>query len=284
MTRPAAPETLRILSWNVNGLRSILAKGFREVIEKRNPDVVCLQEIKITADDLAPIAALLPGYTTFASHAARPGYSGVALLLRDNLAKDVRISDRLSTKTTSPLEEAAHQEGRVLIAESSQFLLYNIYFPSGTSGETRQDFKYQFLDHLTAHLNELSEAQRSRAVICGDFNICHKPEDIHHPEVATRRQLTGFLPDERAWIDRLVASGFVDSFRAIHPEVRDVYSWWTYRAGARGKNLGWRIDYQFVAKELAPHVEDAQILTDVMGSDHCPTELLLQIAKTTAAR
>lgn len=274
LSRRTATAPLRILSWNVNGLRAILGKNLPEVISSFSPDILCLQEIKLSASDLAPLLPHFPDYLVFASHADRPGYSGVALLVHRRLPWAENLKVRTTLEGTS---DSFSKEGRILVAETPYGELYNLYFPSGTSGPERQDFKYQFLHALEAHWAARSTAARASMLVCGDFNICHTRHDIHHPDEATRRQLTGFLPEERAWMDRVMALGFHDSYRITRPDERGVYSWWTYRAGARGKNLGWRIDYQLVGKDHVPYVEAAALHPSIQGSDHCPTSLELTL-------
>ncbi|MCB0322859.1 MAG: exodeoxyribonuclease III [Bdellovibrionales bacterium] len=255
---------MKLICWNVNGLRSIQRKGLQGFLEEQQPDVLCLQETKICEDQLTAELEPPPSYRRICSSAQKRGYSGVATYLR----------------TTVPCEEekllrglgntSFDNEGRYLVTRHPHFVLYNIYFPSGTTGEARQQVKYDFLDHFLEHLQTLSAADRERLIICGDFNICHRPIDIHHPETAEKRKLSGFLPEERAWMDRFVDYGFVDTFRLIHGDIEKAYTWWTFRAGARQKNLGWRIDYIFVSEALAPQVRDAGILNTCEGSDHCP--------------
>jgi len=269
----ASPSTLTILSWNVNGLRSILGKGFARVINELRPDAVCLQEVKAFEKDVPHLAVELPDYQTFYSSAQKPGYSGVATLLRS----PGLIPPEAILRNFSPTAVRFAREGRILILPLGEFSIYNLYFPSGTSGERRQAEKYIFLDLFLNHLKQLNPKEKNKVIVCGDLNICHRPIDIHHPIEAERRKLTGFLPEERVWMDAFVAAGFTDTYRALHPERKGEYSWWTYRAGARGKNLGWRIDYQFVADALAKRVTDARLLTSIEGSDHCPTVLSIDL-------
>ena len=161
-------------------------------------------------------------------------------------------------------------EGRYLINEIEDLLVYNIYFPSGTSGELRQAFKYNFLDHLFDHIQSLSPNDKQRLVLAGDFNICHQDIDIHHPIEATKRGLTGFLPQERRWMDKLVSAGLIDTLREVKGNLPKQYSWWSFRANSRAKNLGWRIDYIFTDLALKHRIKDAMLLPQVSGSDHCP--------------
>ncbi len=260
---------MKLFSWNVNGLRAVYKKGFAEFIARESFEVLCLQEIKIQADQLVEELAPPPHLIRHCTYAEKKGYSGVATYIDSSLkCNEESIARGVGT--------SLDHEGRFLITEIEDILLYNLYIPSGTTGELRQTAKYGFLDQFLEHLQGLPKAARDRIVLCGDFNICHKAIDIHHPETASKRELSGFLPDERKWMDRLVEAGFVDSFRRVHPDARDQYSWWSYRAGSRGKNLGWRIDYFFVAEALQERIKDAGILSDVMGSDHCPIFLELE--------
>ena len=273
-SRSSSNSPLTILGWNVNGLRSILTKGFSDIVREIDPDVICLQEVKAFEKDVPNLGSDFPDYSVAFSSAEKPGYSGVATFVKKSRGS---AAGTLRTSLSKERDLFA-REGRILITEVEGLLLYNLYFPSGTSGEDRQAEKYRFLDVLLAHLLGLPERERKRVLLCGDYNICHKEIDIHHPREAEKRKLTGFLPEERAWMDKLVQAGFVDSYRALHPTTIGEYSWWTYRAGARGKNLGWRIDYQFLAAPLASRITQAELLTSVQGSDHCPTLLTLSVA------
>ena len=259
---------MKLISWNVNGIRSAAGKGLFEFLAAEKPEVLCLQETKIHQHQLTPELASPPGYRSVFVDAHKPGYSGVATFFSDKLSK---------CENCFGIEQVAYdREGRFIISDLGEFLLYNIYFPSGTSGEERQAYKYSFLDAFYDHLKRLPTRDKKRLIICGDFNICHREIDIHHPAEATRRQLTGFLPEERAWIDRFIALGFIDAFRMINGDEPKRYTWWSYRAGSRGKNLGWRIDYFFVSEELKNRVKQAKIMENVTGSDHCPISLVLE--------
>lgn len=255
---------VKILSWNVNGLRSILAKGLHKVLEEHPADIVCLQETKIQDSQLDEIADSLPQGNWIHSPATKKGYSGVAIFHQASKNPPLTIEAKGIGKSHFD------SEGRFILARHKNFTLYNIYFPSGTSGEERQKFKYTFLDALYDHFDKLPKAEKKRLIVCGDFNICHREIDIHHPDVATKRQLTGFLPDERKWMDSFCELGFTDTFRHFHGDTPHQYTWWSYRAGARKKNLGWRIDYFFVANELQDAIHSVEILGHVQGSDHCP--------------
>jgi len=260
---------IKLVSWNVNGLRSIVSKNFSSLIQDVCPDVLCLQETKIHYELSMEFGILLgSNHQSSFNCADKKGYSGVATFV------DKRL---LGGQRDLPEASMGSGEGRILASSVGPYTLYNIYFPSGTSGEDRQDYKYKFLDAIYEHLSDLSPSQRSNLIICGDFNICHRDIDIHHPREAERRGLSGFLPEERKWMDMFCDLGFIDTFRLVHGPKESIYSWWTYRAGARAKNLGWRIDYFFVSKELKDMVVGADILTHVGGSDHCPVTLEMKI-------
>lgn len=262
---------MKILLWNVNGYRSILGKGLGNILKKERPDVVCLQETKAHPDQLDENHFPLEGYDGQFSSARKKGYSGTATFCQKKL--------KAETRAVGIGKKAYDSEGRFVVTEVGGLLIYNVYFPSGTSGEERQNFKYKFLDDFLAHLKSLSAKDLSRTIIAGDFNICHKPIDIHHPDKAAKLGLTGFLPEERAWMDRFADFGFVDSFRRMHPGEKDAYTWWSFRANSRAKNLGWRIDYIFVHKNLQSKIRKASILKDVKGSDHCPITLELALGR-----
>lgn len=247
---------LRILSWNVNGLRAILGKGFGEWLAKEQPDILCLQETKVKADQLPAAAKHFPGYQTFWAAAERPGYSGVALFTK-RPPQNVRPGFGV---------EYFDNEGRTLVADYGEFLLYNVYFPNGKASAQRLRYKMEFYEAFLAHVQELLAAGRP-LVVCGDVNTAHKAIDLARPK--ENEKVSGFLPEERAWIDRFLAAGFVDTFRIFTAEGGH-YSWWDYKSRARERNVGWRIDYFFVTSNLADRVRSAFILPEVMGSDHCP--------------
>jgi exodeoxyribonuclease-3 len=253
---------MKIVSWNVNGYRSIYKKGFSDFVKNENPDILCIQETKawpeqLVAEELAPL-----GYKSFFSKAQKKGYSGVATFINPKI-NILNHVDKIGI-------DKFDNEGRFAITKFPDFTLYNIYFPSGTTGDIRQNFKYDFLDNFLSHLQSLDDHEKKKIILCGDFNICHKEIDIHHPVQATKLELSGFLPDERAWMDKLCELGFVDAFRFKNGAIEKAYTWWTFRAGARAKNLGWRIDYFFVHNELANKTTNARILNDITGSDHVP--------------
>lgn len=257
--------SVKLVSWNVNGFRSALNKGLREFLAVEKPHLLCLQETKSDETVFADERYQLPGYRVHFSCAQKKGYSGVATWVRDGI-EPAQVECGIGAKHFD-------QEGRFVILRFKDFDLYNTYYPSGTTGEIRQAFKYKFLDALYEHVKTLPGRKRSRIVMCGDFNICHREVDIHHPDTATKLELSGFLPAEREWMDKFEALGFVDTFRAIHGPDRKRYTWWSFRAGARSKNLGWRIDYIWVGKGLKEAVQNADIFDTVKGSDHCPISL-----------
>ena len=254
---------MRLLSWNVNGIRAVEKRGFLEWLNQTSPDVLCLQETKAQPDQLSPALLTPDGYHSYWNHPARKGYSGVALYTR---AQPVEVRsgfgiDRFDT------------EGRVLMARFPGFLLFNVYFPNGRMSGERLTYKLEFYDAFLDHLVTLRE-QGERIVICGDYNTAHKEIDLARPKA--NEKTSGFLPEERAWMDRLTDSGFVDTFRLFQGEGGN-YTWWDIRTGARDRNIGWRLDYFFVSANMVNSVLDAAILSEVTGSDHCPISLTLAV-------
>jgi len=253
---------LQILSYNVNGLRAAMRNGLMEWISAHSFDILCFQEVKATVDqvDLAPFEAL--GYRLVGWNAAKKkGYSGVAIF-----SKIPADSYVLGCGT-----DLYDQEGRIICADFGNITIVNAYFPSGTSGDARQGIKMSFLSDFQAWIQTLQQAGRSLVVV-GDYNIAHQEIDIHDP--VRNKNTTGFLPEERAWMSQWFGSGFTDAFRHANPDLVE-YSWWSYRAGARGNNKGWRIDYQSVSNSLCPHIKSCRHLADAVHSDHCPVYLEL---------
>jgi exodeoxyribonuclease III len=247
---------MKILTYNVNGIRSAASKGLFDFLKTENPDVVCLQEIKAEKDqaDLAAIEAL--GYHHHWFSAQKKGYSGVAIFSKQ---KPLHVEYGCGHKDFD-------FEGRCIRADFKDFSVLSIYFPSGTTGDIRQEVKYRFLDHIFDHVKKL-EGELPALVVCGDYNICHKPIDIHNP--VGNKDSSGFLPEERAWMDKWFGNGFTDSFRHINPDPH-WYTWWSFRANARENNKGWRIDYISVSDSMAHQIKDSKILMDARHSDHCP--------------
>jgi len=247
---------MKIISYNVNGLRSALGKGFLEWLNGSGADIICLQETKLQEDQVDRMAFEFLGYRSWWHSAEKKGYSGVAILSRK---EPIKVSRGMGIPRYD-------MEGRVLKMEFEDFTLLNIYFPSGTTGEVRQAFKMQFLEDVLNYANSLRK-EGKELLICGDYNIAYKPVDINHPE--RHKNSSGFLPEEREWMDRFISSGFTDTFR-VFSEAPEQYSWWSYRAGSRAKNLGWRIDYHMLTPGLKNKLKAAGIMPEVVHSDHCP--------------
>lgn len=243
----------------MNGIRSAVRKGLLDFVREINPDIICLQEIKAQTGQMHEDDFLALGYKTFAFPAEKPGYSGVAVLtkeLPDQVISGIKV-------------EKYDREGRVIQLDFGDVSVISAYFPSGTTGDTRQAFKMEFLSDFHVYLNELRRT-RPNLIISGDYNICRLWIDIHNPE--KQQNTSGFLPEEREWFAQFVADGYVDSFREIDKEPHQ-YSWWSYRAGARPNNKGWRIDYHIVTNPLKDKIRDAKILPQAVHSDHCPVLL-----------
>lgn len=253
---------MRIITYNVNGIRAAMNKGLVDWMKATEPDVLCLQEIKATPDqvDVAPFEAM--GYHLYWYPAQKKGYSGVAIFTK---IKPNHVEYGCGI-------EHYDFEGRVLRVDFDHCSVASIYHPSGSSGEERQTFKMKWLADFQRYIDGL-KATVPNLILCGDYNICHKPIDIHNPK--SNANTSGFLPEEREWLEKFIQSGFTDSFRHFNQDPHQ-YSWWSYRAGSRGKNLGWRIDYNLVANHLNENLKKAEILPDAMHSDHCP--VMLEIA------
>jgi len=254
-------SAITLMSWNVNGLRAVLKKGFMDFLDTYRPDVLGIQETKLQAEQVPADMKSLSEYQVVWNHAERRGYSGTALLFRTDPPEIV----------APPPDSLLSEEGRVIRADFPEFTLLNIYFPNGQMNEERLQYKLRFYDQCLEYCEQLRARGRS-LVIAGDFNTAHNEIDLKNPGPNSDR--SGFLPVERAWLDRLVAAGYRDTYRFLHPD-RVEYSWWTYRFQARSRNVGWRIDYFFISPDLVERVADAWILTDVPGSDHCPVALRL---------
>lgn len=254
---------LRIISYNVNGIRSASSKGFAGWLAETRPDVICLQEIKVAREDFDPAPFEALGYYCNIFPAQKKGYSGVAIF-------SLQKPNHVQAGTGHALYDA---EGRNLRIDIGEISIISSYFPSGTTGDERQNIKMEYLDYFFDYVQQLQKT-RSKLVIAGDYNICHKPIDIHDP--VRNKDTTGFKPEEREWMEKYFNSGFVDSFRHFHKEPHQ-YSWWSFRAGARGKNKGWRIDYIAVTKNLEKNLLDAAMFQDVKHSDHCPVYCKLKL-------
>ena len=255
----------KILSWNVNGIRAVKGKGFLKWLSEESPDILCLQETRAQPEQLDKDLLEPEGYHTYWNYPERKGYSGVATFTREKPQQLVQYD---FGHTDFGLE------GRVLRTEYPEFTLFNIYFPNGKKDETRLKYKMDFYDTFLQFADSL-KAKGKKLVICGDFNTAHKEIDLARPK--ENEKISGFLPMERAWLDKFVAHGYVDTFRHFNQEPNQ-YSWWDLKSGARARNVGWRIDYFFVSENLLTSLARAFILPEVIGSDHCPVGILLKTA------
>lgn len=253
---------MKIVTFNVNGLRAALSKGLADWVQVNQPDVLCLQEVKISHDIADSFRDTFAGYHWQVHCAEKKGYSGVAILSKEK-PKEVIIGSG---------NAEVDKEGRILMALIGDVLVMSVYLPSGTMGDSRQVVKDAFMEFFLPFCQPLLKKHK-KVVICGDFNICHTEIDIHNPKGLSNT--SGFLPHERAWMTRFIESGFVDSLRVVNEKPAQ-YTWWSFRANARAKNLGWRLDYQFVSEALHSCVKQHVLHTEVMMSDHIPTTLTLQ--------
>ena len=252
----------KIITYNVNGIRAALAKNWIDWLMVEKPDVICIQETKANPEQLDLTVFDSLGYHHYWHSAQKKGYSGVAVFSKEKPHKVVQGFGN----------DLYDNEGRILRVDFEQFSVASLYLPSGSSGDERQAFKMKMLDFFKDYATRL-KSEIPNLVICGDYNICNKPIDIHNPKA--NEKTSGFLPEEREWFDNFLACGFVDSFRLINKEPQQ-YTWWSYRAGARGKNLGWRIDYNLVSESLKENIHHARIIPEAVHSDHCPCVLELK--------
>ncbi|MDB5037512.1 MAG: xth [Bacteriovoracaceae bacterium] len=250
---------IKIISWNVNGIRACSKKGFADFIAKERPQIICLQETKAVEEQCLEIIEAHSSYKQTWHSAEKPGYSGV-----------------LTWHQTNPIEvligsgeKKYDREGRVIVLDQGPFYLVNLYFPNGAASDDRHFFKMRFLKDILKFFKDLDK--KKPVIMTGDFNIAHKPIDIHDP--IRLDGTSGFKPEEREWMDQFVASGFVDTYRHLYPTAKDEYSWWSYRQGSRQRNKGWRIDYFFVSDRIKEKIKSIKMHQQVMGSDHCPLSL-----------
>ena len=249
---------MKIISYNVNGIRAAINKGFKEWLAETNPDILCLQELKAMPDQVENFYEEM-GYYMYWENAEKKGYSGVAILSK---TKPNHVEHGCGNETYD-------NEGRVIRADFNDFSVISVYMPSGTSGDIRQDFKYQWLDFFQDYVDDLRK-QIPNLIVSGDYNIAHKEIDIHNP--VSNKNSSGFLPEERAWLTKYVDSGFIDTFRVFNQEPHQ-YSWWSYRANARANNKGWRIDYHMATSPLKDRLKNAYIMPEAKHSDHGPIVL-----------
>lgn len=249
---------MKLISWNVNGLRACIKKGFLDFFTAADSDIFCLQETKLQAGQ---VELALPGYEQYWNYAVKKGYAGTAVISKDK---------PLAVKYGMGIEEH-DREGRVIALEFNRFYLVNVYTPNSQRGLPRLPYRMQWEDDFRAYLGELE--QHKPVILCGDLNVAHKEIDIKNP--AANRKNAGFTDQERAKMTELINQGFIDSFRYFYPEKRGAYTWWSYFRNARERNSGWRLDYFLVSERLRAQLADAEIYAEVMGSDHCPIALTL---------
>jgi exodeoxyribonuclease-3 len=252
-------KKIRFLSWNVNGIRAIQKKGFLDWLKKENPDILCLQETKAHPDQLDDVLKNVDGYESHFSSAEKKGYSGVVTYTK---LKPLSVQQGIGIKKFD-------SEGRFIITEFDEFTLFNIYFPNGKASDERLQYKMEFYETFLKHCKKLFK-EGKKIVICGDVNTAHKEIDLARPK--ENSVISGFLPQEREWIDKFLAAGFIDTFRMFNQEP-DQYTWWDMVTRARERNVGWRIDYFYISENLREKITSAKIHQDVMGSDHCPISI-----------
>ncbi len=255
---------MKFVSYNVNGIRAAINKGFIDWIKGENPDIIGFQEIKSLENQIDTNIFKDLGYNIYWHPAVKKGYSGVAFLSK---IKPNHVEYGMGINLYD-------DEGRIIRMDFDNVSFISAYFPSGTTGDLRQAFKYQFLEDVYGYSRDLIKSFPN-LIMSGDYNICHKPIDIHNP--ISNKNSSGFLPEERAWMDKFTQSGFIDSFRLKNSNP-DQYTWWSYRAGARSKNLGWRIDYHMVTEPIKNKIIDSKILPEIHHSDHCPILLELDLS------
>ena len=254
---------MKLISWNVNGIRAVAKKGFLEWFEAEQPDILCLQETKSNPDQLGFELTHPAGYQAYFSSCSRKkGYSGVVTYAKK---KPLSVEEGMGI-------EKFDEEGRIVTTEFKEFTLLNIYFPNGKASSERLFYKMEFYESFLKHIEKLKTTGK-KIIFCGDVNTAHKSIDLARPK--ENEDVSGFLPIEREWIDRMVSKGYMDAFREFHPE-SDQYTWWSQRSGARERNVGWRIDYFFLQSELRKNLKDSYHLPLLTGSDHCPVVAIME--------
>ena len=256
-------NTIEIISWNVNGIRAVANKKALEWIDESQTDILCLQEIKAQQDQIPKDLFVKEFDEILINSGERKGYSGTATFstLKSNYHSTCKTIDTL-------------HEGRIIETHYGDIVLFNIYFPNGQKDEERLAYKMKFYDDFLAYCEQLKEEGKS-IIVCGDVNTAHREIDLKNPKANAKT--SGFLAIEREWIDKFLDHGYIDTFRYVHGDIEDRYSWWSYRANARVKNVGWRIDYFFISEDLAENLEDAFILDHITGSDHCPVGIRISL-------
>lgn len=250
---------MKIVTYNINGIRAALRKGLDEWLKSIDPDIICLQEIKAREEQFDSSIFTNLGYHCYWYSAQKPGYSGTAILCKE---KPIKVTYGMNY-------ESYDKEGRVMRVDFETYSVISVYMPSGSSGDSRQAFKMTFLEDFHNYISELIQ-RVPNLIIAGDYNICHKAIDIHNPQ--RNQNTSGFLPEEREWLSSFIDLGFIDTFRYFNREPHQ-YSWWSYRSNARAKNLGWRIDYLLATQSMESRLNRATILSQATHSDHCPVLL-----------
>lgn len=253
---------MKLISWNVNGLRAVMKKDFLSILESMDADVLCIQETKAQDDQVAEALLALEGYRVYSSSAVRKGYSGTAVLCRQEpqcVTYGIGIEEH-------------DQEGRVITVEYPEFYLIDVYVPNSGQELARLDYRQEWDKALFNYMKNLERTKP--VIICGDFNVAHEPIDIARPK-ENYNKAAGYTQKEIDGMDRFIQGGFVDTFRHFYPDKRDIYSWWSYRFGAREKNIGWRIDYFLMSQSLLSNLKEAFILNEIEGSDHCPVGIVI---------
>lgn len=252
-----------LVSWNVNGIRACEKKGFVDFVNTYSPDVLCLQEIKAEKEQFPDTIIRLEDYHLYINSAQKKGYSGVCVMTKE---EPLNVIDKIGVKKFD-------DEGRTLILEFKTYVLFNCYFPNGQRDHNRVPFKLEFYNEILKLYKKYTKAGK-KVIITGDFNTAHTPIDLANPK--TNKKTTGFLENEREWIDKYLNAGMLDALRIKEPELEGQYTWWTYRGDCRARNVGWRIDYFMISETLKSKFKSFRTLQDIMGSDHCPIELTLK--------